>query len=85
MKNIIRIISLLACVADLICAYLFNMNTLYFASIPLLIGFLGTFVTIKKQPTGGGHNVSLEGGHFSKNTQTVNFAPAEKKENDSDI
>ena len=83
MKNIIRIFSFIACIAALICAYIFAIIPLYFASAAFLLTFLATFVTAKQEAKNSGHTASQQGGHFSTNTQTVNFGSVEKKENDA--
>lgn len=85
MKIIIRILSFIAAIAALLCAYVFNIVPLYFASIALLLTFLSTFISTKAPVIESGHKVTQEGGHFSTNTQTVNFGTTGKKEDDAKL
>nr|WP_282555186.1 hypothetical protein [Providencia stuartii] len=74
-KFIIRLLTLIGSITALIAAILLHSNTLYFTSLSLFIGFLGTLVKTKKEATIQ-NTATQKGGAFSRNTQNNHFSGA---------
>lgn len=74
-KIIIRLLTLTGSFAAFVVAISLNSNNLYFTSLSLFIGFLGTFIKAKKEATVQ-NTATQKGGAFSQNTQNNYFSGA---------
>ncbi|HEJ7026215.1 TPA: hypothetical protein SMF53_002524 [Serratia marcescens] len=72
-RLIIRLLTLIGSIAAFVAAILLNSNNLYFTSLSLFVGFLGTFVKAKKEATIQ-NTATQKGGAFSQNTQNNYFS-----------
>lgn len=72
-KKIIRLLTFIGSIAAFVTAILLNSNTLYFTSLSLFVGFLGTLIKAKKESTTQ-NTATQKGGAFSKNTQNNYFS-----------
>lgn len=72
-RQIIRFLTLIGSVAAISAAFYLNNNSLYFTSLSLFVGFLGTFIKAKQEPKTQ-NNATQRGGAFSRNTQHNHFS-----------
>lgn len=72
-KLIIRLLTLTGSIVAFVVAISLNSNTLYFTSLSLFVGFLGTFIKAKKEAITQ-NTVTQKGGAFSQNAQNNYFS-----------
>ncbi|KOO19465.1 hypothetical protein AC068_06910 [Morganella morganii] len=72
-KLVIRFLTLIGSIIAFVAAISLNSNNLYFTSLSLFIGFLGTLIKTKKEATTQ-NTVKQKGGAFSQNTQNNYFS-----------
>ncbi|HHR6308370.1 TPA: hypothetical protein ACS787_003778 [Providencia alcalifaciens] len=72
-KLIIRLLTLTGSIAAFVVAISLNSNGLYFTSLSLFVGFLGTLIKTKKETTIQ-NTATQKGGGFSQNTQNNYFS-----------
>lgn len=72
-RQIIRFLTLIGSVAAISAAISLDNKSLYFTSLSLFVGFLGTFIKSKQEPQKFNSAVQ-KGGAFSHNTQTNHFS-----------
>lgn len=72
-RLIIRLLTLIGSIAAFVAAISLNSNNLYFTSLSLFVGFLGTLIKTKKEATIQ-NTATQKGGAFSRNTQNNYFS-----------